>query len=107
VADGWPAEAPPALDEPVFAVYVAIAPEGSPELARASQYVESLGYSTAEPRPLACDDGAAEALLRDPRERAVAVYFEWRAEAGDFTALHKDSGLGFVEMLRVTRTCSV
>lgn len=100
-------EAPQSLDEPVFAIYLAVAPEGSPELAEASEYVESLGYSSSEARRLGCDEGAAEALRRDPDERAVAVYFAWRADAGDFTALHKDSGLGFVEMLRVTRTCPV
>jgi hypothetical protein len=107
VADGWPAEAPQALDEPVFAIYLAVAPEGSAELVQAGEYVESLGYSTAEPRRLGCDEGAAEALRRDPDERAVAVYFEWRADAGDFTALHKDSGLGFVEILHVARTCEL
>lgn len=106
VPEGWPAEAPQELDAPVFAVYLAVGESGNPELARATEYVESLGYTTAEPRRLGCDEGAAEALARDPEEQAVAVYFEWRADAGDFTGLHKDSGLGFVEMLRVTRTCA-
>jgi hypothetical protein len=34
------------------------------------------------------------------------VSAEWRDDAGDFTALHKDSGMGFVDLVRVTRTCA-
>jgi hypothetical protein len=47
----------------------------------------------------------------DPRELAVAVYFDWRADAGDFLTLLKPPGSTpettrtFVEMLRVTRDC--
>jgi hypothetical protein len=103
--DGWPTETPQQPDERVFAVYLAVAPAGDPALAEATSYVESLGYSTAEPRRLACDAGAAEGLRRNPEDQAVAVYFEWRDDAGDFTALHKGSGIGFVDMVRVTRTC--
>lgn len=44
----------------------------------------SLGCSADENHPLTCDGGASETLLRDSSERAVAVYFEWRAAAGDF-----------------------
>jgi hypothetical protein len=41
----------------------------------------------------------------------VAVYFDWRADAGDFVAKLKPAGSppeevrGFVDMLRVTRDC--
>ena len=59
---------------------------------------------------LACDGGAPETFLRDDSERAVAVYFEWRADAGDFLTLMKPPGaqpgeLMFVDMLRITRDC--
>jgi hypothetical protein len=47
--------------------------------------------------------GAAEALGRDPEERGV-VYLEYRY-LGDFTSMHKNSGLGFVDRVPVTRTC--
>jgi hypothetical protein len=44
-------------------------------------------------------------------ELAVAVYFDWRTDAGDFLTLLKPPGSmpettrTFVEMLRVTRDC--
>jgi hypothetical protein len=109
--DGWPAEAAPEHGAQVWAVYLAVGPEGDPELAEAREYLDARGYSTAEGRELGCDGGAAEALGRDPREHAVAVYFDWRADAGDFVAMLKPAGSqpeevrGFVEMLRVTRDC--
>ena len=103
-ADGWPAEAPQEPGERVFAVYLAVGPEGDPVLAEATEYLHSVGYSAAEARRLACDEGAAEALGRDPEERGVAVYLECRY-VGDFTSMHKDSGLGFVDRVPVTRSC--
>ena len=48
------------------------------------------------------DEGAAEALGR--LRGGVAVYLEYRY-VGDFTSMHKDSGLGFVDRVPVTRTC--
>lgn len=64
-----------------------------------------------EGRELGCDGGAAEATGHDPRELAVAVYFDWRADAGDFLGLLKPRGSTletprtFVDMLRVTHDC--
>ena len=108
VADDWPAEAPLEQGAEQWAVYLAVedtsagvAPES---VTRALDHLGSLGY-TAVPTQLGCDMGAPEALGRDPDDTAVAVYFQQRADAGDFTALHKDSGLGFVDMVRVTRYC--
>ena len=109
--DGWPAEASPEHGARVWAVYLAVAPEGDPELTEAADYLAARGYSTFEGRELGCDRGAAEALGRNPHDLAVAVYFHWRADAGDFLSLLKPAGAhpeevrGFVEMLRVTRDC--
>jgi hypothetical protein len=109
--EGWPAEAPPEHGARVWAVYLAVGPEGDPALADAAEWLQARGYSTFEGRELGCDGGAAEAIGRDPRELAVAVYFDWRADAGDFLTLLKPPGSTpettrtFVEMLRVTRDC--
>jgi hypothetical protein len=109
--EGWPAEAPPERGARVWAVYLAVGPEGDPALADAAEWLQARGYSTFEGRELGCDGGAAEAIGRDPRELAVAVYFDWRADAGDFLTLLKPPGSTpettrtFVEMLRVTRDC--
>ena len=107
--DGWPPEAPPEHGGQVWAVYLAVGASGDPELAEAAQYLKERGYSAGE-QELGCDVDAADALARDPRDHAVAVYFEWRDEAGDFLTLLKPAGSpeesrGFVEMLRVTRGC--
>ena len=108
--DDWPAEAAPVHGSTVWAVYLAVGPAGDPELAEATEYLESHGYSTGIGE-LGCDDGAAEALGRESHELAVAAYFDRRADAGDFVAMLKPPGStpetsrGFVEMLRVTRYC--
>lgn len=108
--DGWPAEAALVHGADVWAVYLAVGPAGDPELAEAAEYLESRGYSAGVVE-LGCDEGAAEALRRDPQELAVAAYFDWRADAGDFLAMLKppgstpESSRGFVELLRVTRFC--
>jgi hypothetical protein len=99
--EGWPAEAPPEHGARVWAVYLAVGPEGDPALAEAAEWLQARGYSTFEGRELGCD----------PRELSVAVYFDWRADAGDFLTLLKPPGSTpettrtFVEMLRVTRDC--
>ena len=109
--EGWPAEAPPEHGARVWAVYLAVGPEGDPALADAAEWLQARGYSTFEGRDSGCHGGAAEAIGRDPRELAVTVYFDWRADAGDFLTLLKPPGSTpettrtFVEMLRVTRDC--
>jgi hypothetical protein len=107
----WPSEAAAERGAEQWAVYLAVGPAGAPELAEATEYLRTRGYSTDEPRELGCDRGAAEALRRSADELAVAVYFDWRADAGDFLGMMKPPGgdpaqfRGFVEMLRVTRDC--
>ncbi|TFV90485.1 hypothetical protein [Blastococcus sp. CT_GayMR16] len=109
--DGWPAEASPEHGDEVWAVYLAVGPEGDPELAAATEYLRAQGYSTFEGRELGCDGGAAEALGRDRHELAVAAYFRWRPDAVDFLSLLKPPGStaetsrGFVELLPVDWDC--
>jgi hypothetical protein len=109
---GWPAEVSPGHGDEVWAVYLAIGPEGDPELADAAQYLRDRGYSTFDGRELGCDGGAAEALQRDRHELAVAAYFKWRPDATDFLTLLKpaqgatpDTTQGFVELLPVRWDC--
>lgn len=111
VVSDWPVEAPAERGAEQWAVYLAIGPAGDPALAEAAEFLRSHGYSADENHLLACDGGAPETLLRDSSERAVAVYFEWRADAGDFLTLMKPPGaepgqLMFVDMLRITRDCA-
>jgi hypothetical protein len=108
--EGWPAEAVLEPDAEVWAVYLAIGPAGDPALAEAEAYLEDRGYSVYEGRELGCDGGAAEALARDRHELAVAVYFDWRADAGDFLHLTASNGKQdagpFIDLVRVTLDCS-
>ena len=108
MSDGWPAEAPAEQGAEQWAVYLAVedtsAGVASESMTEAVDYLASLGY-TSGPTQLGCDLGAPEALGRDGDDTAVAVYFEYRDDAGDFTARHKESGIGFVDMVRVTRYC--
>jgi len=108
----WPTEASPGHGDEVWAVYLAIGPEGDPELADAAQYLRDRGYSTFDGRELGCDGGAAEALRRDRRELAVAAYFQWRPDATDFLSLLKpaqgatpETTRSFVELLSVRWDC--
>lgn len=85
-------------------------PAGDPALTEAAEFLRSHGYSADEDHPLSCDGGAPEGFLQHSSDRAVAVYFEWRAEAGDFLGMMKPPGaepapLMFVDMLRITRDC--
>ena len=108
--EDWPAEAAPVHGASVWAVYLAVGQAGDPELADATEFLERHGYS-AGVAELGCDQGAAEALGRDPQELAVAAYFDERTDADDFLAMLKPPGStgetsrGFVELLRVTRGC--
>ena len=108
--EGWPAAAVPEHGAEVWAVYLAIGPAGDPALADAAAYLEARGYSPYDGRELGCDGGAVEALRRDRREHAVAVYFDWRADAGDFLTLTasngKENARPFVDLLRVTVDCA-
>jgi hypothetical protein len=94
----------------VWAVYLAIGPPGDPALAEATAYLEDRGYSPYDGRELGCDGGAVEALARDRHEHAVAVYFDWRADAGDFLALTASNGKAdagpLVDLVRVTLDCA-
>ena len=109
---GWPAEASPGHGDEVWAVYLAIGPEGDPELADAAQWLQDRGYSTFDGRELGCDSGASEALARDRHELAVAVYFQWRPDATDFLSLLKpaqgatpETTRSFIELLPVRWDC--
>jgi hypothetical protein len=108
--EGWPAAAAPEHGAEVWAVYLAIGPAGDPALAEAAAYLEDRGYSPYDGREIGCDGGAAEALGRDRHEQAVAVYFAWRADAGDFLTLTASNGKAdagpFVDLLRVTLDCA-
>jgi hypothetical protein len=108
--EGWPAEAVLERGAEVWAVYLAIGPAGDPALAEAAAYLEDRGYTPANGRELGCDGGAAEALGRDRRDLVQAVYFDWRADAGDFLTLTASNGKQnagpLVELLRVTVECT-
>jgi hypothetical protein len=94
----------------VWASYLAIGPAGDPVLADAATYLQDRGYSPYGGRELGCDGGAAEALGRDRHEVAVAVYFDWRADAGDILTLTASNGKEhagpFIELLRVILDCA-
>ncbi|WP_324275782.1 hypothetical protein [Blastococcus brunescens] len=110
VVTDWPAEAPAEPGAEQWAVYLAVGPEGDPALTEAAEFLRAHGYSADENHLLACDGGAPETFLGSNTERAVAVYFEWRADAGDFLTLLKPPGAQpeqfvFVDMLRITRDC--
>ncbi len=108
--EGWPAAADPELGAEAWAVYLAVhlavGQPGDPTLAEAASYLQDRGSSPYDGRELGCDGGAAEELARDRREHAVAVHFDWRADAGDFPRLTAGSGKRdagpFVDLLRVT-----
>lgn len=101
---------PPELTDPLpgdrtWALYLAVAPPGdndAPELGAADQARADAGYRSGAYGTLACDDGAAEALGREPSSLTVAVRFATEAEADRARTAFQQRGhevVGVVEVV--------
>jgi hypothetical protein len=91
-----------------WAVYLAIAPPGQyegPEITAANGASNEAGYGDSGPGDLTCDQGAAEALGRDPASVKAAVYFATQADAAQAQAAFEARGHQVVGIANVTTMC--
>lgn len=83
-------------------VYLAVGPQGAPELDAAVEQLADMGIE-AYAGDIACDDGAADQLGVEDDLMAVALYFETRSDAEAFAAALDPAPLGIA---RVTTYCA-
>lgn len=90
----------PAAGQPVWGVYLAVAPDGDdPRLAEAERQANAVGYQT-DLLSLGCDYGAAEGLGLDPSSSAVAVYFASPGQAQQFVDAFQPEVVGTVRIVQ-------
>jgi hypothetical protein len=104
----FPPQLTPTHGNQAWALYLAVVPPGeyeAPELRAADAAAASAGYGEAGGGELTCDQGAAEALGRDPTSLSAAVYFATEAQAAEARAAFQARGHQVVGIALVTTYC--